>query len=231
MKNKPHCLHPATCFLLLSVAVALLSWVGSIYGADGVQNLFNAEGLRWLLRNGAERYVSSPVLPVALVLAPGIGLILHSGFYDGLLRMVNIRRRHLSRKERRALLLTLLIGCLYLFLLALLAWGPWSIVRSVTGTLAGSPLEQGLPLLLSIGFSLAGITYGYATDTYSTDRDVVCGMAYCFTRFAGYFVTLFFVVFCFMLLDYTGIALWAGLSHDWLWGIYILCSIAVLKVS
>lgn len=46
-----HFLHPATLFFLLTLVVALLSWVGSIYGWSGVQSLLSAEGLRWQLRN------------------------------------------------------------------------------------------------------------------------------------------------------------------------------------
>ncbi|WP_304323222.1 hypothetical protein [Phocaeicola plebeius] len=49
MKNKFN-LHPATCFLLLFLLAALLSWTGSIYEWEGVRSLLSDEGLRWLLR-------------------------------------------------------------------------------------------------------------------------------------------------------------------------------------
>ena len=52
-----HFLHPATLFFLLTLVVALLSWVGSIYGWSGVQSLLSAEGLRWQLRNVGDGFL------------------------------------------------------------------------------------------------------------------------------------------------------------------------------
>ena len=206
MKNRTLLPHPATLFLLLSVGVAFVSWVESIYGEGNVQNLFTGESLRWLLENADRCYLASPVFRLSLWIAPGVGILLHSGLYDALLRVLHFRPRRLSRKEKRALALATVMAALCLLLVGILAWGPWTTVRSITGSLAGSPLEQGLPLLLSVTMILTGVTYGYATDAYDNDRDVVSGMAYCLARGGGYFITLFFVVLFFALLDYTGLA-------------------------
>ncbi|MDY3267977.1 MAG: hypothetical protein SOX26_10830 [Phocaeicola sp.] len=43
-------MHPATMFFLLGIAVVLLSWVGSVYNWNGVQNLLSTEAMRWILR-------------------------------------------------------------------------------------------------------------------------------------------------------------------------------------
>ena len=59
MKNK-FSLHPATCFLLLFLLAALLSWTGSIYEWEGVRSLLSDEGLRWLLRTLLDDYILSP---------------------------------------------------------------------------------------------------------------------------------------------------------------------------
>ena len=79
MMNR-HFLHPATLFFLLTLVVALLSWVGSIYGWSGVQSLLSAEGLRWQLRNVGDGFFSAPFFSDILLLAFGVGLCMHSGF-------------------------------------------------------------------------------------------------------------------------------------------------------
>ena len=47
MKSKYYFPHTATVFFLLTVAVALFSWIGSIYGLGKVQSLLSPEGIRW----------------------------------------------------------------------------------------------------------------------------------------------------------------------------------------
>ena len=51
MKSKYYFPHTATVFFLLTVAVALFSWIGSIYGLGKVQSLLSPEGIRWELRH------------------------------------------------------------------------------------------------------------------------------------------------------------------------------------
>ena len=49
MKNNYYFPHVATFFFLLTVIVALVSWIGSIYGLGTVQSLLSPEGIRWEL--------------------------------------------------------------------------------------------------------------------------------------------------------------------------------------
>lgn len=72
-------LHPATVFFLLTLLAAFLSWVGSIYGWEGIQSLLSAEGFRWQLRNSVPGFLHAPLLGHLLVLAFGAGLWMHSG--------------------------------------------------------------------------------------------------------------------------------------------------------
>lgn len=46
MKSKYYFPHTATVFFLLTVAVALFSWIGSIYGLGKVQSLLSPEGIQ-----------------------------------------------------------------------------------------------------------------------------------------------------------------------------------------
>ena len=61
MKTKWRMPHPATMFMLLTMAVVFLSWICDIYGLKvtlpqtgediRVQSLLSPEGIRWWLRN------------------------------------------------------------------------------------------------------------------------------------------------------------------------------------
>lgn len=225
-----HFLHPATLFFLLTLVVALLSWVGSIYGWSDVQSLLSAEGLRWQLRNVGDGFFSAPFFSDILLLAFGVGLCMHSGFWEAVRRAI-FHGRKLSRKEKRSLLLSLTVGAVYILAVLCLALGPWGIVRSITGGLKNSPLSEGVSYLLSLGLGIMAIIYGYSIDLYRTDRDIIKGMSYSFVRFSGYCVTLFFVIQLFTSLHYTGLDAFFGLSSDGFTILYALCSILPLFVG
>ena len=108
MTNRPF-LHPATIFFLLTLLVAFLSWVGSIYGWHDVQSLLSAEGLRWQLRNAVLGFLQAPFLGHLLILAFGIGLWIHSGLGAFCFRLF-MRHNRLSRKEKRAFGWSLAVG-------------------------------------------------------------------------------------------------------------------------
>ena len=99
-------------FFLLTLALALFSWIGSIYGLGEVQSLLSAEGIRWVLGHVVENYVQSPVLGMVLILFMGLGIVRCSGLYDAVKRFAG-RNKLVSRKERRALTLSVGVGMLY----------------------------------------------------------------------------------------------------------------------
>ena len=89
-------------FFLLTLVVALFSWIGSIYGVGEVQSLFSAEGIRWILGHAVSNYIQCPALGWILILFMGGGIVVKSGLYDILKRCCR-KEKQLSRKERRAL--------------------------------------------------------------------------------------------------------------------------------
>lgn len=204
-------LHPAIVFFLLTLLVAFLSWVGSIYGWHDVQSLLSSEGLRWQLRNAVPGFLKAPFLGHLLILAFGIGLWMHSGLGALIMRLF-MRHSRLSGKEKRAFCWSLVVGGIFLAGCMLLAWGPWNLVRSITGGLEHSPLAEGCTFLVSVGVGTMALVYGYAVDYYHTDRDLVRGLSYAFVRFSGFFITLFFMVQFFASLRYTGLDVFMGLS-------------------
>lgn len=151
-----------------------------------------------------------------------VGLFMHSGLGAVLWRIVR-RERKLSGKEKKSLVVSAFVSAAYFTAYALLAWGPWNIVRGVTGRYVDSPLHDGATCILSIGIGLASVIYGYNSDHYRSDTDIVKGMSYMFSRFAPFMVSLFFVVQFMAVFNYSGLPVCMGLdgvTMDW---IYRIC--------
>lgn len=221
MKNRYY-IHPATAFFLLTVLVIGISWVGSIYAWEGVQNLLNAEGLRWMLRYTGDFFTRSSLVGAVMLLFLGGGLCVHSGLTEACVQRMKHRRK-LSRKEHRGMLFAWIAGGLYFLLWSFLAWGPVNVVRSATGSLCDSPLADGMWYVVSLGLGLMGAIYGFVTDLYRKDADVIKGMACFFRILPEYLVTLFFVIQFFAVLQHSGLYLFWALP-DMVWkGIYYCC--------
>ena len=72
MRNNRYLCGWAVAFFLMTVALALFSWIGSIYGIAEVQSLLSAEGVRWMLSHAISNYVQVPALGVVFILMMGI---------------------------------------------------------------------------------------------------------------------------------------------------------------
>ena len=228
MKNKLNFPHAATVFFLLTVAVALFSWIGSIYGLGTVQNLLSPEGIRWELRHAIGNFVHTPALGIVMMLFIGFGIAFHSGIFGTLGRAMK-KGKQISRKEKRALILA---GCtllVYTMIIVCTTFAPWTILRSVTGSLANSPFQKGIYYLVSFGTGLSGMVFGYAAGRFRDDKDIITGMSCLFSRFAEYFVVLFFIVQFFSSLMYTNLVQWIGInSHIVYYAFHICCYLPFL---
>lgn len=211
MKNK-NVIHPATVFFLLWWFVAVLSWIGSVYAWDGIRNIISTEALRWFLRYTEEKLMSSPALYIVFLFFMSVGLFLHSGLGGLIWRMVR-RERKMSGKEKKSLVAAVMIAVAYFMVYALLAWGPWNIVRGVTGRYVDSPLHDGALCILAIGIGVTSMVYGYSADHYRSDTDVVKGMSYMFSRFPSYLVSLFFVIQFMVAFEYSGFPVCFGMTE------------------
>lgn len=223
MKSKFRFLHPATLFFLLTVVVAMVSWIGSIYGLGEVQSLLSPEALRWELRHGMEQYLRTPALGMVISGFLGFGIAVHAGMFDTLERWVK-RGKSLSGKERRALFLAGFIGLLYVLLVGAATFAPWTIFRSVTGSLINSPFHQGFIFLLSLGIGLMGAGFGGASGRFRNDSDLIQGMSCLFARFSEYFVVLFFIVQFFSSLLYTRLAESVGIDTSLVVYVFRACT-------
>lgn len=117
MKNKWQIPHPATMFLLLTVIVIIASWIGDMYGLSihlsstgeeiRVQNLLNAEGLRWMLQHVISNFTNFTPLGMAVIAIFGLGLAENSGFIDACIRR---GIGHGGDKRRKMILWVIFLG-------------------------------------------------------------------------------------------------------------------------
>lgn len=121
--------------------------------------------------------------------------------YEGEIQSVGYKR--LSRKERRAMLVALLVGVIYAFIIWGATFSSWGILRSVSGGLINSPFLEGFLFLFSLGVGLMGVTYGFASGVYRTDSDVIEGLTQPMRLLGVYFVIVFFAAQMFACFEYS----------------------------
>jgi len=181
MKNKLE--YWSGLYILLIVLVAVISWIGNIYGLP-LKSLFAQEGIRWEIRNVMINYTKAPLAEV-LCLCMGIGLMQ----YGGLRRELLMTYR--SVKQRRALILVFTTGITYLLaVIATIAY-PHAILLSATGSVLHSPFTEGLVFIISLGCGIIGLIYGIASGQIRNINDVHSGLSYLIARMAPYLVVLF----------------------------------------
>lgn len=110
--------HPATMFLLLTLAVIFLSWIFDVYGISVIQpqtgeeihvlSLLSPEGIRWLLRHVVTNFTGFAPLGLVIVAMFGIGVAQHSGFIDACIRR-GVRKQ---RDPWRIILWVIILGLL-----------------------------------------------------------------------------------------------------------------------
>ena len=213
MKTKVAYTGWSAAFFLLTLVLALFSWVGSIYGVGEVQSLLSVEGVRWLLGHVVSNYVQTPALGVVLILLMGMGIVARSGMWDALKRFCQPGRL-LSSKERRALVVSVGLLVVYVLLVLVAILMPWNIGQSVVGSWLHSPFAKGVAYVFSLGIGLSGMIYGYASDSFRHWSDVFGAMSSLVTRHASYFVALFFISQFFASFVYVRMDEWLGVSPD-----------------
>lgn len=109
----------------------------------------------------------------------------------------------LSRKERRALTMAIIVGVAYVALVLWLTFSSYGILRGVSGNLMRSPFIMGILFLISLGAGLMGMIYGFSSGRYRTDADVIEGLAQPMKLLGVYFVIAFFAAQMFACFEYS----------------------------
>lgn len=222
--------HLATIFFLGTIVVALLSWIGRVYGIGSIQSLLNSDGIRWELKNAIPNYINQPALGIVMILFFGLGVTIYSGLFETLKKRL-ISRQSITRKESRSLFLSIITLLIYIAIVSWFTFSPFAILKSVTGTLANSPFEMGLFYIISFGLGLTGIVYGYISGIYRNDRDIVNGMTFLYRKCADYFIILFFIVQFFSSLIYSNMLQSIGVSDNLLYTIFnLFCYLPLIQI-
>ncbi len=123
------------------------------------------------------------------------------GKYEGDIKVEAYRP--LSRKERRALVISIIVACAYVALILWLTFSSYGILRGVNGGLMHSPFIAGILFLLSLGAGITGMAYGFSSGRYRTDNDVIEGLAQPMKLLGVYFVIAFFAAQMFACFEYS----------------------------
>lgn len=104
--------------------------------------------------------------------------------------------KQLSRKERRAMTMAIVVGMLYAAIILWATFSSWGILRGVNGGLIRSPFIMGILFLLSLGAAIMGMVYGFSSGRYRSDNDVIEGLAQPMKLLGGYLVIAFLQLRC-----------------------------------
>lgn len=224
MKSK-YLPHPITLFISLSIFTIMLSWIGSIYKWQGVQNLLSSENLRWILTHANTDFFGQKFVTHSFFLAMGIGTVLHSGLYATIARRWTGKTR-LTHKERRALW-TVLIGSIFYFgILSALLFLSKDLLYNIWGGLENSPFAYSAVFLLAQGIALSSILFGFTMDRYRSGKDVFAGISFGIQQTSPFFTIYFFISFFFLLGDKAGIFLFFSLTETIVLILKALCVIS-----
>ncbi len=123
------------------------------------------------------------------------------GEYEGTIRFSGYKQ--LSRKERRSMMIAVIVGLLYVAMILWATFSSWGILRGVNGGLIRSPFIVGILFLISLGIGLMGMVYGLASGRYRTDGDVIEGLTQPMKLLGVYFVIAFFASQMFACFEYS----------------------------
>ena len=128
-------------------------------------------------------------------------LIPKLGNYEGGIKVEAYRP--LSRKERRAIMISIVVAAIYVALILWLTFSSYGILRGVNGGLMHSPFIAGILFLLSLGAGITGMAYGFSSGRYRTDNDVIEGLTQPMKLLGVYFVIAFFAAQMFACFEYS----------------------------
>ena len=155
---------PHIAFLLFAAQLLLMlvSWLlSAAIPTSGVRSLLSSEGLRWFLGHFSEM-LGTPLLLCLLLLMMAYGSLKDCG----ILQFKSFYR------QRRALVITLLLSLVYLGVIVLLVLIPHAVLLSSTGSLWPSPFSAAIVPLIAFGVTLLSSVYGYVAGTYQNMSDV-----------------------------------------------------------
>ena len=168
--------------LLLILLVAVVSWIGNVYGWN-CRNILSGEGMRWAVDMIMENFSWAPWNYVVLGTAT-LSMVNESGIISGFSKQKYLR-------QRRAYALVGVVLGLMAMIVILLSLLPGNTLLSAFGTFSHSALQRGLFPLISIALFVLSLIYAFAIGRFNSIDDVVKATVNLPVRIAGYFITMF----------------------------------------
>lgn len=164
----------ALVLLVGQVLLMLVSWlVSAALPGSGIRSLLSSEGLRWFMGRFAQ-LTATPWLVWLVLLSMAWGCLVHSGLLIGARGMVRgaRERQPLGYRERRALMLSLLLLAVIVGVMLLLTAVPHAVLLSAVGSLWPSPFSASLVPVIAFSITLVSAFYGLVAGRFESFADV-----------------------------------------------------------
>lgn len=205
-------LHPIFLFFLLIILTFFLSWIGSIYDWKGIESLIESDTIRWMLSHLRTQLFQEPWFGRILLLMIGVGMMEHVQLFGVLKRLFS--RHKITRKEQRSLILSVGFLLIYGLLITSLLLLPFSLLRSITGSIEGSPFSQSISTFLMVGMIGTSVFYGFSVGTYRSLSSLYAGLSYGIAQHAPFLLASLLVLQFFILFQYAGFPVLFGITPE-----------------
>ena len=170
-------------YLALLLLVALLSWVGDVYGW-GVGNLLSREGLCRGCSHLTANVSAAPIGTLLLLI-----ICLSTLLESGLFALRGKGRR--SLRERKALQAVAVTGLIILAVLAVMLLSASPLLLSPLGTFSGSPFHHSALPLIALLLTLLALVYGISSGRFLSLGDVLSACVLLLSRYPVYLLSIF----------------------------------------
>lgn len=195
----------------LSLAVILLSWLGSVLWRGDIVSLLTPRGIRWMAGSCAGTLATDEMVWL-LLLGLAYGMAVRSGWAEAL---TSTTRRLFTPAHRRPAIaaaatytervsfrISLAVMLVVAAVVLLMLLSPHAILLSATGTLADSSFSAGIVPIASLSLFLTSLSYGLCTARFRTAESVFDAMVYGVRSVAPLIVTYLFTAQCLNMLMY-----------------------------
>ncbi len=187
--------------------IAVCSWIFSMYGDSMANSILDADGIRWSVSNMLTNIYDAPIIE-ALLLLITLSVLNESGLLvaiGSIIREHTLHKGSVSLKQRRALMMTLIMLALFAIILSFLIFAPGAILLSAFGKYESSALSHGMWGLVTVLVIILSNVYGYSSGKLVTKSDFTAAHTYLVSDCAGCFITMFLSAEVLACLKYTGL--------------------------
>lgn len=196
---------------VLSFAVILLSWLGSVLWRGDIVSLLTPRGMRWIVGSCADM-LATDVVVWLLFLGLAYGVTVRSGWAEALFANASLLLTPKARRpavaaattyiERVSFRISVAVLLVMVAVVLLMLLTPHAILLSATGTIAHSSFSAGMVPLASLCLLVTSLCYGLCIARFRTFEAVFDAMVYGVRCAVPFVVMYLFTAQCLNLLMY-----------------------------